>query len=297
MRYVDNLNLGKQVILERFPEFKGAGFKSDGSGWANFAIKVNDEYLFRFPRDDEALSCIQAECEVLDQLKPQLPNHIQVPNYLGKFLNQNYPFVYYKMIQGKPLTRETWHSLREKQREKFIDCLVEFLEILHNVNLTNCKIDIINPLDNYQKHFQEFEEKCFKYLNKSEKYIAEQLFKNYFDSPAMQDYKPAVIHHDLSENHILLTKTGIGVIDFGDTVIFDPAMDFTWIYAFDQELYSKLHAKYQSDKKDDNFIMRIRDFYLPIIPFYGIIYAEETKNDKLFKTELRNLKDNLAKLT
>ncbi len=291
MKYVDTLEVGRREILSRFPELENATFTADGSGWANFAIKVGGEYLFRFPRDDEAYGCIQAECEVLNKLKPQ------VPNYLGEFLDQDYPFVFYRMIQGRPLTHELWNSLDKEKRENFVANLAEFLEILHGINPADCKIDTIQPLENYQKRYQEFRERCFPYLDEQEKYAAEKLFNNYLNDPEMYRYQPAVVHHDLSENHILLTEDGIGIIDFGDVVIFDPAMDFSGIYAFSLDLYQKLYNQYHGNNKDGGFTKRIHDFYVPIIPFYGVVYGEETHNKQLLNQELKNLKTVLAQIT
>lgn len=296
MKYVNNAVDGRRAILEKFPELSAAKFEADGSGWANFAIKVNEKYLFRFPRDEEAYECIKAECEVLKKLKPLLPPNIQVPDYLAEFLDQDYPFVYYEMIQGEPLTLELWQNMQESEQDQLAKNLVQFLEVLHGIDPRECNIETLDPLENYQTRYQEFKAKCFAYLSTEEQNTAEKLFTNYFNNSMMREYHSAVIHHDLSENHILLTRDGIGIIDFGDTIIFDPAMDFAWMYLFDQKLYRKMYNYYQSPKKDMGFEQRIRDFYVPIIPFYGVVYGEETGNNELFQNELADLKANLYAL-
>ena len=38
MKYVNSLEIGKQVIIENHPEFAESNFNADNSGWTNFAI-------------------------------------------------------------------------------------------------------------------------------------------------------------------------------------------------------------------------------------------------------------------
>lgn len=55
MKFVNDLETGSKIIKEYFPEFTEYDFVGDDSGWDNYAIKVNREYLFRFPRRQESL--------------------------------------------------------------------------------------------------------------------------------------------------------------------------------------------------------------------------------------------------
>ena len=58
MKYVNNVEIGKKIIIDNYPEFKNSQFVGDNSGWTNFAIKVDNKYLFRFPKNDEAYVAI-----------------------------------------------------------------------------------------------------------------------------------------------------------------------------------------------------------------------------------------------
>lgn len=294
MKFANNLDCGSQIIQAKFPEFRDCHLVGDDSGWDNYAIRVDNKFLFRFPRQKEALAQIKKETEVLSLLEPKLPPHIKVPKYLATSLASDYPFVYYEMIQGQPLTKDLYDKLTDEKKAKLVQQIVDFLHILHNIGINQCKnLEKVNALNKYQHLYQQVSKICFKYLTKEEQAKTKALFENYLQDPVMRAYIPTVVHNDLSENHIIITETGIGVIDFGDTDIFDPAIDLSWFYLFDQKLFRDIIKKYHSGK-NTNFEKRIAEFYMPIIPYYGIIYGEETHNPELIKNELNDLRQNLA---
>lgn len=294
MKFVNDANTGSKVIKDRFPEFANCQLVGDGSGWDNYAIIVNNEYLFRFPRRQESLDQIRQEAEVLDILHAKLPKYIEVPKYLAANLDDDYPFVYYKMIQGQPLTKELYDGFTEEEKDRFIKYMVEFLHILHSIDIKSCKsLEKVNALGKYQDFYQKVTEVCLKYLTPDEQCKTKQIFDRYLQDISMQNYIPAAVHGDLSENHILITKNGIGVIDFGDTSIFDPAIDLCWFYLLDHEMFHRITTEYLSHE-DMDFERRITQFYVPIIPYYGIIFGEESDNPKQIEDELNDLRHNLA---
>lgn len=296
MKFVNDFDTGSRIIRENFPEFQNHHLVGDDSGWDNYAIRVDDKYLFRFPRRQESLEQIRKETEVLSILQSKLPSYIEVPRYLTARLDGDHPFVYYKMIQGKPLSKNLYDSFTDEDKERFICQIVEFLHILHSINIDQCKnLERVNALDKYQHLYQQVVDTCFKYLTEEEQNKTRKLFENYLRNPAMQNYVPTVIHNDLSENHIIITKTSIGIIDFGDTDIFDPAIDISWFYLFDKKTFYDITTKYQR-RKNIGFEERISQFYVPIIPYYGIIYGEKTNNRKIIEDELNDLRRNLDKM-
>lgn len=40
MIYVNDFETGKKAIVDRYPELVNSQFKSDNSGWTNFALKL-----------------------------------------------------------------------------------------------------------------------------------------------------------------------------------------------------------------------------------------------------------------
>ena len=110
----------------------------------------------------------------------------------------------------------------------------------------------------------------------------------------MTNYKPTVIHGDLSEDHIIIINDGIGIIDFGDVRIFDPAYDFIWAYLYDEKLFDKIYKNYKINK-DDFFKYRIKEFYIKRTAYYGIVYADRINDKQLLEKEMNNLRKYLLK--
>ena len=291
MKYVNDLEVGKNTIIEKYPELKNSDFKADNSGWTNFAIKVDNKYLFRFPRNDEAYEAISKEYRILEILNKLLPKNIKVPNYIYSNLEKDYPFVGYEIIQGKFLTKDVFNSISDAEKEKVLINMSEFLNILHSLYYKKLNLQPINPIKWYQDLFKRVKAICFKYFDEDLKNKTTKLFESFFYDNTMYEYTPTLVHGDLSSDHILITSDGVGVIDFGDLMVFDPAYDLIWAYLCGKEFYNKLFEKYKGNK-DDYFEHRIRDFHIIRPPYDGIMYADEIKNQEMLNEELNRLKNN-----
>ena len=42
MKFVNDLELGKKIIIDRYPEFNNSNFTADNYGWDNFVIKIDN---------------------------------------------------------------------------------------------------------------------------------------------------------------------------------------------------------------------------------------------------------------
>lgn len=198
------------------------------------------------------------------------------------------------MIQGKFMTKEIYEKFSKEEKTKFINQISEFLNILHSIDINKFELDFIDPVSNYKMRYEEFKKICFKYFTDEEKQATINLFENYFSDKNMTNYKPTVIHGDLSEDHIIITNDGIGIIDFGDVRIFDPAYDFIWAYLYDEKLFDKIYKNYKINK-DDFFKYRIKEFYIKRTAYYGIVYADRINDKQLLEKEMNNLRKYLLK--
>ena len=287
-RYITNLAEAKEKIIDLYPKFKTSKFVADEKGWDNFVVKVDNKFIFRFSRRPESQIILELEKVLLASLSKGLSNKIEIPDFIYCNLTENGPFIGYKMIEGTFLTKDIYNKLSEKEKNNLAKTSAEFLTELHSVNISCYDFDVIEPISNYKLRYDEFKRICFKYLNREEQYLTTQLFEDYFNDSTMIEYRASVIHGDLSSDHILLTNNGLGIIDFGDLSVFDPAFDFTWAYLLDEKLYDKVFEYYKGHK-DKNFKHRIKDFYVKIISYYGIVYGEQTNNQDLIQEELKNL--------
>ena len=292
--YASDLATAKRAILKKYPEFADSCFEPDDSGWTNYAVKADGKYLFRFPRNDEAYRAINKEYAILKILNDKLPGNIRVPEYIYSSLEPDYPYVGYRLIEGRFLTKDVFIGLAKEEKCRTLDCMTEFLNILHSVDYTVLNLTVAEPKEKYKNFYYKIQEVCFPYFDDELKALTVGLFENFLGDPTMHDYVPTLVHGDLSEDHILITETGVGIIDFGDLMVFDPAYDFIWAYLCGIGFYQELIHKYQGNK-DVYFEHRIRDFHMIRPPYDGIIYADETGDRRLLEKELRSLRHNLKK--
>jgi len=292
-KYADNLEAAKLAIVEKYPAFMDSSYEADGSGWTNYAVKADGKYLFRFPRNEEAYEAIRKESAILDILHNRLPGYIKVPDYQYVSLDGDYPYVGYPLIEGSFLRKELFDSLSGAERDKILHGMSEFLRILHAVDYRDLPLAEVDPIKKYTEFYEKIEKICFPYFDAALKEATMKLFDGFFHDPAMHNYTPVLIHGDLSDDHILIAEDGIGIIDFGDLMVFDPAYDFIWAYCCSREFYDQLCRLYGGQPTAD-FEHRIRDFHMIRPPYDGILYASETRNRKMLEEELHHLKHNLG---
>ena len=288
MKFVTDLELGKKIIIERYPEFCDCNFVADNSGWDNFAIKIDNEFIFRFPKRESSFRTIEMENSILKQLNIVLPSSIKVPDYIYKNLEEDYPFVGYRMIQGKFLSEELYKSMTKEEKDNFIKNMMIFTNILHSLDINNFDLDVEDGFDNYKLRYNEFKEKCFEYFDDELKEKTNKIFNDYLNDKNMQKFRKTVIHGDLSTDHIIITDNGIGIIDFGDVRVFDNVYDFQWLYLLDKEELDNALKLYDYEI-DDYFYKKIK-FYTDIIPYYGVVYALETNNKEMLDEEIEKIK-------
>lgn len=76
---MDSGSAGK-LIEQCFPEVNVRGARRILTGWENFVLEVNREYVFRFPKFKETESRLKTEIRLLAKLQRKLS--APVPNYV-----------------------------------------------------------------------------------------------------------------------------------------------------------------------------------------------------------------------
>lgn len=67
--------------------------------------------------------------------------------------------------------------------------------------------------------------------------------------------RPSVlVHNDLSDDHILLHKTKVSIIDFSDRLIGDPARDFARLWMYGDSFVTQVYELYRGKKRYKLFI-------------------------------------------
>lgn len=233
----------------------------DHYAFGNDVFIINDRYVFRFPRVEQTKKHLKHEIDFLKFLKNRVA--IKVPQYI--FVSKNFDFAGYKIIQGDALSPSVFKSINKKNKEKVIDELITFINAFHSINLD--EFTRYNPFT--KEYFisietrieKELREKLFPKLTKNEIEMIKKFYeesKKYIQN--IPTYCPT--HGDLYAYNVIWNKntSEVGVIDFSDYMITDPARDFEVFYDFGPEYAETAYRKYRGPK-DEQFLKRAQIYW------------------------------------
>lgn len=218
-------------IHHHFPLLNIFSMQKTDEGDNSVAFVINDEYIFRFPKREEVKKQLEKEIEMLPKIKRHLS--LAIPEF--KFISPTLSFAGHIKITGIPLSYKRYHSLEKKYQLSIQHSLSDFLKQLHHIPLSelqNCRLEVMNLREEYSNNLSSAKQFIYPDISESKQNITSHLFDAYLNDPSHFNYEPALIHNDLSKDHILFDpSTGhlLGIIDFGDAAIGDPDYDFMYL--------------------------------------------------------------------
>src|SRR5262249_37178440 len=125
------------LIEQQFPTLVSANVEPLGVGWDNTAFRVNDEYVFRFPRRQVVVPLIEAEARIMPGIASRLPLPVPVVTFHGHpSAAFAWPFLGHRMIAGRPAGSVV---LTNAQRIAAAEPLGRFLAALHAIPTVEAK--------------------------------------------------------------------------------------------------------------------------------------------------------------
>lgn len=255
-----DVNIYLRKIEEDFPvKIKKYSYKRYAFG--NDVFIINDKIVFRFPRAEQAIDHLKYEIEFLNFLKDKVK--INIPYY--SYISKNGDFAGYNIVVGSILTPAMFKHLNKKNREQAVSQLIEFINDFHRIRLndfTKYKPGKKEDFIEIEKKIEdELESKLFPRLSKKD---IETITNFYKESKKYLLNIPnsCATHGDLYAYNVIWDKdkSEIGVIDFSNYLIADPARDFEVFYDFGSEYAETAYEKYEGPK-DNKFLQRAQIYY------------------------------------
>ena len=225
---------------------------------------VDDDWVFRFPRRAGVEEALEVEVVLLPALAPALP--VAVPSF--EHISREPLFVGYRLIRGEPLVDEDADGVRA------------FLEALHAFDPAGLPVERPDWVEAYRNQCAEFERLVLPGFDKDRHPEAKSLFA---ETETLVDFKPVLLHADLGPEH-LLVRDGrlVGVIDWGDARIGDPALDYAWL----------LNGPFAGWEVDAELRRRAR-FYHRLAPWYEAHYGLFTDQPAHVERGMAGIRDRL----
>jgi aminoglycoside 2''-phosphotransferase len=262
-------------------------------GQFNDGLIVNEEVIFRFPKNSQALEMMHIEYEILRNI--QGCTDLAVPNPIISHMETDVlgeAFIGYRLIPGKPFWRETFLSLQEEEiMQRVVSQIATFLKQLHGIPATKL---IQAPLPRRESReewtdlFIRFRTKLFPHLNDSEQVRVTNNFARFLADSDNFAYQPVLRHGDFGTVNLLyepVKKTLSGVIDFGNAGLGDPALDIAYLIApfgYGEKIIDRLAVDYPLD---DDLLARAR-FYVSTFALQEALYGIEYDNTRAFNLGL-----------
>ena len=251
------------ALRERLPEVEGRRVEVIGDGWDSEVHVVDGSWVVRVPRRAQVAAEVRAEIALLAELGPTLPVAVPRVEAVGPAAEGWFA---YRLIEGTPLrpgapAGEVAAFLSALHRFPF-DRAVEL-----GVRRPDWEAALAGRLE-------EFSSRVLPLLDPDERALAERRFAEFWSDPAHFGFRPAVIHADLGPEHLLCGPDGrlVGVIDWTDAHIGDPALDFAWLLTgLGDRFAADLLDAYEGDV-DATFVERAAFFHL-LGPWYEVLYG------------------------
>jgi aminoglycoside phosphotransferase (APT) family kinase protein len=180
-------------------------------GWDFKILILDGEWVLRIPRSELSVEKLRKEIELLPALAPALP--VEIPQFAH--VSREPLYVVYRMIRGEPLRNEDPAGVRA------------FLAALHSFDASTLELPRPDWVGIYRRHAEDWRSIVLPLLDADERVTADALL---LEIETLSGFEPALVHCDLGPSH-LLCRDGdlVGVIDWADAKIGDPAVDYAWL--------------------------------------------------------------------
>jgi len=283
----------RQIIAACFPELLIDSCAIHSEGWDSVAVAVNDELIFRFPKRRDVEPQYQIERRLLPALAGALP--LPIPNveffwpgaaaYSGSFIGHH-------LIEGAQLISA---HLTPNHVDDIARQLGEFLSALHRFPSEQATQLDVPASDRgawqrrYQNQYEQIQSRVLPLLDQATRARIVRDWKAFLNDDTR--FSITLIHHDLSNEHILYSAgraTISGIIDWGDTAIGDPAIDFTGLLAAGgEDLVERVLSHYHG-AVDTSFRRRMC-FYQGVMPINTLLFGLDTAQEQFVQEGLAKI--------
>ena len=255
-----------RILRETFPNLCIKKLDPLGSGYNCDAFLVNGQYVFKFPKSEKANESLKNELLVLDYLKNKLPLPIpQIEFSSDTSTIFPYHIIGYKQINGRILTAQIYQSFTEEEKELLAKSIAEFLRALHSVDIPEALKELEDDfVEGLRIDYDDIHSLVYDSLNAKAKEFTDFYYQNALSDNDYKAVKTALIHNDLSCNHIVIDNDNhaAGIIDFGDVAITDVDLEFVYLFEDSEEElgsdFGKRVLKYYCHENEERLMKKIK---------------------------------------
>lgn len=275
-----------KVLHDEVPGLTVNSMTFVSEGWSNLVVDINDEWIFRFPRDGEFLPILERERLLLDRLRNYVS--LSIPYY--EFIGSKTAFVGYRKIPGEALHKNLYATLSEDARQGIADTLALFLTQMHQAISLNearslgyeeCKI----PIQSIESSFLGTlpSDNLKRMVSEALTYFKEHPYNEHF----------VLLHNDFNGDNIafdLNAQKLTGVFDFSDAAIGHYSMEIGKLFRVHSDLARRTLKAYAHLNQVSNSIIPSAVNYI-LCRCWVILYSREIGNIEWEQSRIDMLED------
>ena len=249
-------------------------------GWDSFTFLVDGDHILKFARNADAAAGHRREAALLPKLAAAVSFRVPEPDFFGTF-GEEHTIIGYPRIEGRPLTEnDGWRALAGALRE------------LHGFPVDVAREALGEPgrVADWQRWYEEFAERVFRQvlpvLDDELSMALAREFTVFLNGD--WEFPPTLVHRDLAPEHVLVDDTGrlVGLIDFSDATIGDPAIDFAGLLpVLGPERIETLIADYGRPVDRD----RLRGYW-QLAPVHEVLHGLAVGNQQMTDNAITELR-------
>jgi len=245
------------IIKEYYTGAQIENFKIIGSGFGSIIIESNDGIIFRIAKNLETAKQYIMECKVL----PQIINYLDmnIPKPIWHIYNNTsapYGIMAYRKLKGNSIDPITFKKMNQVNKSVIAKEVANFISLIHQVPYKN--FDNIPIIKNDKKALIVLRENTFEILKRKLTDYEIRKMEDWWEKILSDDnfyyYKPTLCHGDAWYENILVDDNYshvVGVIDFSNMMIGDPAVDLAPQLYLGKEFYDATLQQYTKVFDDD----------------------------------------------
>jgi aminoglycoside phosphotransferase (APT) family kinase protein len=256
-----------------------------GSGESADALHVRD-LVIRVPHYRLHETDLETEARVLALLEardvPGTPRNVRL--LTGR---RGAPLAFaYRYVRGRP---SHLAHLRGAARERYARDFGRFLAALHGVPLSAARAAGLSAANHWRRTYTPLFEECESYLPPALNLELEQLVSQF--APLVARAPRVLVHGDISGMHTLVRPNGelAGVIDFGDTAIADPAIDFAGVLNHHSRALLRRALTYYGRPVDPEALQRA-EFFIALVPLFTLRTAVLEEDEETVREAIVDLR-------
>lgn len=247
------------------------------SGHENTIITFGAQWIFRFPHTVDKKLRQDKESYILPMLELALATAIPHISYASNSTDV-VDYTGYLMLAGDPINLTQLNNSEQVAQQ-----LGKVLTDLHSFPWEKLNASIVHICDTRARWKDLFSiaSRAFPLMSSQTRSWSVDLFESFLSDPSNFQFKPCLIHGDLGSRHIICDyprNQMVGIIDFEDTHVGDPAYDFAQLHREFGSAFIDQILKYYHVNFDSRFHHRLTSFYAKVMDFWGLIEGVITNN-------------------